>query len=115
MLHDQMGYTKPPGDGYYSTSRDKGGSDHYDIYIRSIPSKYYGYVQPEEYAQGKGDNEKSESRVEKNAFTSYMAIRNNYKNFVLINEAFINCYLDNQDVINIRKFSGYYFKIEILN
>ena len=82
-LHDQMGYTKPPGDGYYSTSRDKGGSDHYDIYIRSIPSKYYGYVQPEEYAQGKGDNEKSESRVEKNAFTSYMAIRNNYKNFVL--------------------------------
>ena len=78
-----MGYTKPPGDGYYSTSRDKGGSDHYDIYIRSIPSKYYGYVQPEEYAQGKGDNEKSESRVEKNAFTSYMAIRNNYKNFVL--------------------------------
>ena len=83
MLHDQMGYTKPPGDGYYSTSRDKGGSDHYDIYIRSIPSKYYGYVQPEEYAQGKGDNEKSESRVEKNAFTSYMAIRNNYKNFVL--------------------------------
>ena len=83
ILHDQMGYTKPPGDGYYSTTRDKGGSGHYDIYIRSIPSKYYGYVQPEEYAQSKGDNEKSESRIEKNAFTSYMAIRNNYKNFIL--------------------------------
>ena len=26
ILHDQMGYTKPPGDGYYSTTRDKGGS-----------------------------------------------------------------------------------------
>ena len=82
-LHNEMGYTRPPSDGYYSSTRDKGGSNHYDIYIRSIPAKYYGYVQPEEYAQGKGDNERSELRNEKNAFTSYMAIRNNYKKFSL--------------------------------
>ncbi len=82
-LHNEMGYTRPPSDGYYSSTRDKGGSNHYDIYIRSIPSKYYGYVQPEEYSQGNGDNERSELRNEKNAFTSYMAIRNNYKKFSL--------------------------------
>ena len=82
-LHNAMGYTRPPSDGYYSSTRDKGGSNHYDIYIRSIPSKYYGYVQPEEYSQGNGDNERSELRNEKNAFTSYMAIRNNYKKFSL--------------------------------
>ena len=82
-LHNEMGYTRPPSVGYYSSTRDKGGSNHYDIYIRSIPSKYYGYVQPEEYSQGNGDNERSELRNEKNAFTSYMAIRNNYKKFSL--------------------------------
>ena len=82
-FHTEMGYTRPPSDGYYSSTRDKGGSDHYDVYIRAIPSKYYGYVQPEEYAQGKGDNERSELRNEQNSFTSYMAIRNNYKKFSL--------------------------------
>lgn len=83
IIHDQMGYLKPPSDGYYSSSLDKGGSNHYDIYIRNLSSRYYGYVQPEEYAQGSGDNEQSGSLKELNAFTSYMAIRNNYFNFPL--------------------------------
>ena len=83
VLHDQMGYLKPPGDGYYESTRDKGGSAHYDVYVRNLSPRYYGYVQPEEYAQGKGDNEQSGSVLEVNAFTSYMAIRNNYQNFPL--------------------------------
>ena len=83
LLHNKMGYLQPPSDGYYSSDRDKGGSEHYDVYIRNLSSRYYGYVQPEEFAQSTGDNEKSISRKEKNAFTSYMAMRNNYKNFPL--------------------------------
>ena len=83
LLHNKMGYFQPPSDGYYSSDRDKGGSEHYDVYIRNLSSRYYGYVQPEEFAQSTGDNEKSISRKEKNAFTSYMAMRNNYKNFPL--------------------------------
>ena len=81
QLHDEQKYLRPPSDGYYTGTRDKGGSDHYDIYVRELSSRYYGYVQPEEYAHGKGDNEQSKLIVEKNAFTSYMAMRNNYKNF----------------------------------
>ncbi|MDC1032078.1 FlgD immunoglobulin-like domain containing protein, partial [Candidatus Marinimicrobia bacterium] len=83
LLHNKMGYFQPPSDGYYSSDRDKGGSEHYDVYIRNLSSRYYGYVQPEEFAQSTGDNEKSISRKEKNAFTSYMVMRNNYKNFPL--------------------------------
>ena len=82
-LHNEMGYLKPPGDGYYSATRDKGGSAHYDVYVRNLFARYYGYVQPEEYAQGKGDNEQSNSVREVNAFTSYMTMRNNYRSFPL--------------------------------
>ena len=82
-LHNEMGYLKPPGDGYYSSTRDKGGSAHYDVYVRNLSSRYYGYVQPEEYAQGKGDNEQSSTVTEVNAFTSYMTMRNNYRSFPL--------------------------------
>ena len=82
-LHENQGYIRPPGDGYYSGNLDKGGSDHYDIYVRELPSRYYAYTQPEDFAQGKGDNEKSKLIIEMNAFTSYMAMRNNYKNFPL--------------------------------
>ncbi len=82
-LHYEMGYLKPPGDGYYSGTRDKGGSAHYDVYVRNLSSRYYGYVQPEEYAQGKGDNEQSGTITEVNAFTSYMTMRNNYRSFPL--------------------------------
>ena len=83
IIHNQMGYLLPPSDGYYSSTRDKGGSEHYDVYIRNLSSRYYGYVQPEEFAQGNGDNEQSVTLKELNAFTSYMAMRNNYKNFPL--------------------------------
>ena len=82
-LHNKMGYLLPPSDGHYTLTRDKGGSEHYDVYIRNLSSKYYGYVQPEEFAQGNGDNEQSNTFKEVNAFTSYMAIRNNYSNFSL--------------------------------
>lgn len=82
-IHKVQEYLMPPSDGFYSGNRDKGGSDHYDVYIRNLSSRYYGYTQPEEFAQGKGDNERSKTVIEKNAFTSYMVIRNNYKNFPL--------------------------------
>jgi len=82
-IHKGQGYLMPPSDDFYTSNRDKGGSEHYDIYIRNISSRYYGYTQPEEFAQGKGDNERSKTVVEKNAFTSYMVIRNNYINFPL--------------------------------
>ena len=82
-IHKTQEYLMPPSDGFYSGNRDKGGSDHYDVYIRNLSSRYYGYTQPEEFAQGKGDNERSKTVVEKNAFTSYMVMRNNYKNFPL--------------------------------
>ncbi len=85
-IHDKQGYLNPPGDGFYSTGSDNGGSDHYDVYVRNLSSRYYGYTQPELYAQGKGDNERSKTVVEKNAFTSYMAIRNNYNNFPMNEE-----------------------------
>ncbi|MBL7009717.1 MAG: hypothetical protein ISR82_00670, partial [Candidatus Marinimicrobia bacterium] len=82
-IHKVQGYLMPPSDGFYSGNRDKGGSEHYDVYIRNLSSRYYGYTQPEEFAQGKGDNERSKTVVEINAFTSYMVIRNNYNNFPL--------------------------------
>ena len=82
-LHNKMGYLLPPSDGHYTSTRDKGGSELYDVYIRNLSSKYYGYVQAEDFAQGNGDNEQSNTFKEVNAFTSYMAIRNNYSNFPL--------------------------------
>jgi len=85
-IHDKQGYLNPPGDGFYSIGSDNGGSNHYDVYVRNLSSRYYGYTQPELYAQGKGDNERSKTVVEKNAFTSYMAIRNNYNNFPMSEE-----------------------------
>ncbi len=80
IQHTTLGYEKPPSDGWYSSTRDKGGSDHYDVYLRNLPSSFYGYVQPEDYALGNGNNEHT-SRQELNAFTSYMAMRNNYNGF----------------------------------
>lgn len=80
VQHNILGYNRPPGDGWYSSTRDNGGSDHYDVYIRNLSSVYYGYAWPEYYAQGNGDNEHSSAR-EVNAFTSYIALRNNYAGF----------------------------------
>ena len=87
-IHKGQGYLMPPSDDFYTSNRDKGGSEHYDIYIRNISSRYYGYTQPEEFAQGKGDNERSKTVVEKNAFTSYMVMRNNYSGFYSSNNSY---------------------------
>jgi hypothetical protein len=85
-IQSKQGYLSPPGDGFYPSGNDNGGSNHYDVYVRNISSRYYGYTQPELYAQDNGDNERSKTVIEKNAFTSYMAIRNNYNNFPMNQE-----------------------------
>ena len=82
---DQLDYTKPPSDGWY-TGQDNGGSEHYDVYLFNLPAGYYGYVMGENYAQAddiiyRGDNENSLSLLETNAMTSFMALRNNYDDF----------------------------------
>lgn len=78
---NEMGYTRPPGDGWLPSNYDDGGSNHYDVYIRRLSSSYYGYVQSEYTAQNTGNNEFSPNVNEQNAFTSYMAMRNNYNGF----------------------------------
>ena len=78
---NEMGYTRPPGDGWLPSNYDDGGSNHYDIYVRRLSSSYYGYVQSEYTAQNTGNNEFSQNVNEQNAFTSYMAMRNNYDGF----------------------------------
>ncbi|MFQ6616683.1 MAG: MXAN_6640 family putative metalloprotease [Fidelibacterota bacterium] len=76
---DSIGLTPPPSDSWYS---DNGGNERYDIYIYDLGPNYYGETVPERYANnGQGDNEKSTSRTEKNAFTSYVSIRNNFSGF----------------------------------
>jgi len=82
---DKLGYPRPPSDHYY-TRLDNGGSDHYDIYIFNLESGYYGYVQAENYANAeslfdKGDNEFSLNIKESRGMTTFMALRNNYKDF----------------------------------
>ena len=81
---NEMGYFRPPGDAWiskYEGDYDYGGSDHYDVYVRRLSSSYYGYVQSEYTAQNTGNNEFSPNVNEQNAFTSYMAMRNNYNGF----------------------------------
>ena len=78
---NQMGYFRPPSDGWLPSNYDNGGSAAYDIYIRSISANYYGYVMSEYNAQNTGNNEFSPGVTEINAFTSYMAMRNNYSGF----------------------------------
>ena len=81
QLVNEMGYFRPPSDGWLPESYDNGGSYHYDIYIRRLSSSYYGYVQSEYMAQNTGNNEFSSNIIEQNAVTSYMAMRNNYNGF----------------------------------
>ena len=78
---DSMGYTEPPSDGWLPPANDNGGSDHYDVYIRSLSSNTYGYVQPEYYANNNTGNNEHSTVQEVNAMTSYMAMRNNYNGF----------------------------------
>ena len=79
---NEMGYYRPPDDEsikeYLSVDYDYGGSDHYDIYVRKLSSSYYGYVWSE---YDVGNNLYSPDLDEQNAFTSYMAMRNNYDGF----------------------------------
>lgn len=79
---DSLGYTRPPGDGWYE--EDNGGNGLYDIYIQAaeLGANVYGFTQPEYLASdGSGDNEYSRDIIEENAFTSYMVMRNNYDGF----------------------------------
>ena len=84
--HTENNYSLPPGDGLYPNGIDNGGSAQFNIYVRNLSSKEYGYVQAERYAQNTGDNENSKLITEKNAITSYMAIRNNFENFNSLSE-----------------------------
>ncbi|MEE8437672.1 MAG: MXAN_6640 family putative metalloprotease [Candidatus Neomarinimicrobiota bacterium] len=81
VILSQMGYTAPPGDDWFASGSDNGGSDHYDVYLSKISSNFYGYVMSEDYAQGTGDNEHSTIIKEENSFTSYLIMRNNYSGF----------------------------------
>ncbi len=75
-----LGFSEPPGDGWYPTNNDNGGNGSYDVYIRNAGTGVYGYVQPEDWANNSGNNENS-SADEVNAFTSYMVMRHNYSGF----------------------------------
>jgi|ETNmetMinimDraft_8_1059916.scaffolds.fasta_scaffold12157_2 hypothetical protein len=88
MEINEMGYYRPPGDGWLPGENDNGGSGAYDIYIRNISSNYYGYVQSEYIAQNTGNNENSPGVTEINAFTSYMVMRNNYSGFYSSNNSY---------------------------
>ncbi len=77
---NQMGYYRPPGDGWLPADYDNGGSNHYDVYVDSITANYYGYTQSEYFARDDGDNENS-SVKENNSVTSYIVIRNDYTGF----------------------------------
>ena len=78
----EFGFTQPPSDGWY-TFNDNGGSDAYDIYIKSLGAEYYGFVRSEFKANNySGDNENS-AVVEINARTSFMEMRNKYDGFHL--------------------------------
>ncbi|SVE00761.1 uncharacterized protein METZ01_LOCUS453615, partial [marine metagenome] len=75
---DQMGFTRPPDDGFYSSIPDEnGGDDQYDVYIYNLEAGIYGWV-ASEYT---GDNPYSISTTELFAATSFMAMRNNYTDF----------------------------------
>ncbi len=75
---DEYKFSIPPSDNWYS---DNGGDGKYDIYVKSLSWGLYGYVNPEFKANSySGDNENT-TRVETNAYTSYMVLRNNYSGF----------------------------------
>lgn len=75
ILLEEMGYSMPPPDNLQD--QGFGGSSHYDIYLMSIGSDYYGWTQPENLVN---DNPNS-TMVESNAYTSYIVLRNNYSGF----------------------------------
>lgn len=76
IIISEHGYVFPPPDNVVY-DEDYGGSAHYDIYLKSINSEYYGWTQPEYIVS---DNPNSVV-IEKNAATSYIVLRNNYDGF----------------------------------
>ena len=75
------GFVEPPGDDWYPSNYDNGGSGAYDVYVRNAGGGVYGNVQPEHYANNTGNNEHSSGTTEENAMTSYMVMRHNYNGF----------------------------------
>lgn len=65
---DSLGFTRPPGDN------GSGGSNHYDLYYKNLPSNYYAITYP---GNESGDNEFS-AAAEVNAWQTYIVMRNNY-------------------------------------
>ena len=80
-FHKQLSYSLPPSDGFYNPGMNNGGSGHYDIYLRSISSNYYGFTYPEVPAQNNGNNENSNDLKENFAYATYLVLRNNYNGF----------------------------------
>ncbi len=72
-----LGYSIPPSDG------NEGGNNLYDVYISDIQQGVYGFVSPENIV---GDNPNS-TASETKASTSWMAMRNNYEDFGLEDDA----------------------------
>ena len=81
IFHKKYLYNLPPSDSFYDTNQNNGGSSHYDIYLRDISSNYYGFTFPELPAQNNGDNESSKNNIESFSYTTYLVLRNNYKDF----------------------------------
>ena len=81
IFHKKYLYNLPPSDSFYDTYQNNGGSSHYDIYLRDISSNYYGFTFPELPAQNNGDNESSKNNIESFSYTTYLVLRNNYKDF----------------------------------
>lgn len=75
---ETLGFVAPPSDG-----QEGGGQDLYDVYISNIEQGTYGFVSPEITV---GDNPNSPA-TETQATTSWMAMRNNYDNFGLADDA----------------------------
>ncbi len=69
---ENLAFVAPPSDG-----EEGGGNGSYDVYISNIDAGTYGYVSPETTI---GDNPNS-SATETQASTSWMAMRNNYEDF----------------------------------
>jgi probable HAF family extracellular repeat protein len=67
-----MGYTSPPPDSMM------GGDSRYDVYILNLKSGVYGYAESEDSI---GHNPNSGNPAGANAYSSFLALRNNYNGF----------------------------------
>ncbi|MBH31475.1 MAG: hypothetical protein CMG71_05730 [Candidatus Marinimicrobia bacterium] len=74
-----FGFTRPPSDQWYA---DNGGSDAYDIYLLDIGENLFGYTQMEHLANYMSGNNEFSDTKEENALTSYIAMNNDYGQFL---------------------------------